>query len=350
MSFRITIEPSGRQFDVLRDEPILAAAIRAGVGMPYGCRDGACGSCKSRLKQGRVIHGAHQQKALSAQEEDAGLVLPCCATPQTDCVLESRAVVGADEYPVLKMPSRVMSLERAAPDVMVLRLQLPSNQAFKYHAGQAVEFLLRDGQRRSYCIAHAPTRMGNPPLIELHIRLASGGLFSDSVFGSLKERDILRLEGPFGRFRLADDPGVPLLLLAQGIGFAPVQALLQQLRDSGQARPTRLYWGGATRADLYRHDGVVQQATELPWLSYVPVLTHPAADADWRGRTGNLAQAVLTDLPQLQDHQAYAAGPANFVDELRQALLGQAGLAADAWFGEPFVAALDIPKSNPQAA
>ena len=61
-----------RGFTVERDEPILAAAIRQGIGLPYGCRDGACGSCKSRLLEGRVIHGAHQLKALSLAEEEAG--------------------------------------------------------------------------------------------------------------------------------------------------------------------------------------------------------------------------------------------------------------------------------------
>ena len=79
MSFSVTVQPSGRSFSVERDEPVLHAAIRQGIGLPYGCKDGACGSCKSRLLEGRVIHGAHQAKALSAADEAAGFVLTCCA-------------------------------------------------------------------------------------------------------------------------------------------------------------------------------------------------------------------------------------------------------------------------------
>ena len=97
MSFQITLKPAELSFTVERDEAILQAAIRQGVGLPYGCRDGACGSCKSRLLEGRVIHGAHQQKALSNAEEDAGFILTCCATPQTDCVVQARSVPGAGE-------------------------------------------------------------------------------------------------------------------------------------------------------------------------------------------------------------------------------------------------------------
>ena len=166
MSFTITVRPGGRSFTVESDETILAAAIRQGIGLPYGCRDGACGSCKSRLVEGRVIHGEHQPKALSTDEEEAGFVLTCCASAATDCIIEARTVPGAGEYPVLKMPCRVLSMERAAPDVMVLRLQLPANQNFRYRAGQYIEFILRDGARRSYSMAGAPHTLGSPPAID----------------------------------------------------------------------------------------------------------------------------------------------------------------------------------------
>jgi CDP-4-dehydro-6-deoxyglucose reductase len=217
------------------------------VGLPYGCKDGACGSCKSRLLDGRVIHGAHQLKALSLSEEEAGLVLTCCATPQTDCTLEARSVPGAGEYPVLKMPTRLLAMHRPAPDVAVLRLQLPANQRFQYHAGQYIEFILRDGARRSYSMANAPTRVGNPPSIELHIRHLPGGLFTDQVFSTLKEKDILRVEGPFGSFFLRES-AKPIILLASGTGLAPVKALIEQHHSwTGSLRAREILddWAGA---------------------------------------------------------------------------------------------------------
>ena len=162
MTFTIQLKPAEVSFTVARDEAILPAAIRQGIGLPYGCRDGACGSCKSRLLEGRVIHGAHQLKALSAAEEEAGFILTCCATPQTDCVVQARNVPGAGEYPVLKLPSRVISITQPASDVVVLRLQLPANQNLRFRAGQYVEFILRDGARRSYSMANAPHNVGTP--------------------------------------------------------------------------------------------------------------------------------------------------------------------------------------------
>jgi CDP-4-dehydro-6-deoxyglucose reductase len=341
MTFQITILPANRSFDVARDETILPAAIRQGIGLPYGCRDGACGSCKSQLLSGRVIHGAHQIKALSDAEEASGLILTCCATPQSDCTVQARSVPGAGEYPVLKMPTRVLTLAKPTPDVAVLRLQLPANQNLQYRAGQYVEFILRDGARRSYSMANAPQHLGSPPAIELHIRHMPGGKFTDHVFGDMKEKDILRMEGPFGSFFLRDESTKPIILLSSGTGFAPIKALLQQLQLSGNKRPVSLYWGCRTRADLYMHDWCLQQATHSPWLVYVPVLSDSAPEDAWAGRRGLVHQAVMADWPDLSEHQVYACGAPAMVDAAQRDFVAHCGLPAFEFFADAFTSEAD---------
>lgn len=341
MSLTVTIQPAGRSFEVERDEPILAAAIRAGVGLPYGCRDGACGSCKSRLLEGRVVHGAHQQKALSPAEEVAGLILPCCATPQTDCVVEARMVPGAGEFPVLKMPCRVMQIERPATDVAVLRLQLPANVAFQFRAGQFVEFILRDGARRSYSMANAPHNLGTPPAIELHIRHMAGGKFTEHVFGAMKEKEILRMEGPFGSFVLREDSAKPIVLLASGTGFAPIKALIEHMQHKDMRRPAVLYWGARTKADLYMHHWAAQTAAAWPMLRYVPVLSEARPDDHWTGRTGFVHRAVMDDLPDLSGHQVYACGVPIMVDSARRDFVANCGLPDDEFIADAFTSEAD---------
>lgn len=341
MSFQITLIPANRSFEVARDEAILPAAIRQGVGLPYGCRDGACGSCKSKLVEGRVIHGAHQLKALSHAEEEAGFILTCCATPQTDCVVEARSVPGAGEHPVLKMPSRVMTIERAAPDVAVLKLQLPANQNLQYRAGQYVEFILRDGSRRSYSMANAPHGLGSPPAIELHIRHMPGGKFTDHVFSAMKEKEILRMEGPFGSFFLREDSSKPMILLASGTGFAPIKALIQHLRGKGITREAVLYWGCRRRSDLYQHAWCEQAAAEMPNLRYVPVLSEPTAEDAWTGRTGFVHQAVMADVPDLSGHQVYACGAPIMVDSAHRDFVARCGLPEDEFYADSFTSEAD---------
>ena len=340
MSFTINLVPAARSFAVERDEAILPAAIRQGVGLPYGCRDGACGSCKSKLLEGRVIQGAHQLKALSVAEEEAGFILTCCATPQTDCTVEARTVPGAGEYPVLKLPSRVLSIERPAADVAVLKLQLPANQNLQYRAGQYVEFILQganSGSRRSYSMANAPHNLGSPPAIELHLRHMPGGKFTDHVFTAMKERDILRLEGPFGSFFLREESVKPMILLASGTGFAPIKAIVEHMQHKALTRPAVLYWGARKKADLYLHDWCVQAAAVMPNLRYVPVLS----DEDWEGRAGFVHRAVMQDWSDLSGHQVYACGAPVMVDSAQRDFSVLCGLPADEFYADAFTSEAD---------
>ena len=341
MTFTVTVQPSGRSFQVSRDEPILAAAIRQGIGLPYGCKDGACGSCKSRLLEGRVIHGAHQSKALSVEEAEAGWTLTCCAAAQTDVVIEARTVAGAGEFPVRKMPVRLTRIDRAAPDVAVLTLQLPANGALQYHAGQYVEFILRDNARRSYSMANAPHTQGDKPWLELHIRHMPGGLFTDTVFGALKEKDILRIEGPFGSFFLREDSSKPIVLLASGTGFAPIKAIIEQLQFTGSQRRTLLYWGCLSRVDLYQHEWALNAAAQMQNLHYIPVLSEPKPQDEWTGRTGLVHKVVMHDHPDLSGHQVYACGAPIMVESAQHDFTLKCGLPNDEFYADSFTSEAD---------
>ena len=336
MSFQISVQPSGRQFEVLPGETILAAGIRQGIGLPYGCKDGACGSCKCKKISGTVTHGAHQSKALSADEEAAGMVLTCCAQVDSDVVLESRQVTEAGAFVVRKFPVRVISLEKKSDDVMVVQLQLPANDSFQYHAGQYVEFLLRDGARRSYSMANAPAST-----MELHIRHMPGGKFTDHVFGAMKEKEILRIEGPFGSFYLREESTKPIVFLASGTGFAPIKAIIEHMKLKNIQRPAALYWGGRRPADLYLTDWLHMQLADLPNLKFVPVVSDALPQDQWTGRTGFVHQAVLQDLPDLSGHQVYACGAPVVVDSARRDFVAQARLPEDEFFADAFTSEAD---------
>jgi CDP-4-dehydro-6-deoxyglucose reductase len=336
--FHITIEPSGREFSVAAAETILAAGIAQGINLPYGCKDGACGSCKCKKISGAVSHGAHQSKALSDAEEAQGYVLTCCASPESDVVLESRQVTLEGAFAIKKMPVRVASLEKVSADVMVLRLQMPANDVFAYHAGQYIEFLLRDGVRRSYSMANAPHLIDRG--LELHIRHMPGGKFTDHVFGTMKERDILRIEGPYGSFYLREDSTKPIVLLASGTGFAPVKAMIEHMHFNGIKRPVTLYWGGRRPADLYMDAWVKDRLAEMPELRYVPVVSNALPEDNWNGRTGFVHRAVLQDLPDLAGYQVYACGAPIVVDSARADYLA-VGLPEDEFYADAFTSEAD---------
>ncbi len=337
-TFHISIEPSGRAFDVAAGQTILAAGIAQGINLPYGCQDGACGSCKCKKISGSVIHGAHQSKALSDAEEAQGFVLTCCARPMSNVVLESRQVTMEGAFAIRKMPTRVTSLQKVSDDVMVVRLQMPTQDVFAYHAGQYIEFLLQGNVHRSYSMANAPHLIGQG--LELHIRHMPGGKFTDHVFGTMKERDIFRVEGPYGSFYLREDSAKPIVLLASGTGFAPIKAIIEHIQFKGITREVTLYWGGRRPADLYLDAWVKARLAEMPNLRYVPVVSDALPEDNWHGRTGFVHRAVLQDVPDLSGHQVYACGAPIVVESARVDYLA-AGLPQDEFYADAFTSEAD---------
>ncbi len=354
-TFHVSILPSGREFEAGADESMLAAGIRQGIGLPYGCKDGACGSCKCKKISGTVRQGPHQQKALSDAEAAAGYVLTCCGFAETDVVLESRQVALAGAFAARKMPSRVVLVERKSHDVMMVRLQLPATDAFNYFPGQYIEFLLKDNVRRSYSMATAPQTLTKldangatvpANMIELHIRHLPGGLFTDTVFSTMKEKDILRVEGPYGSFYLREDSAKPIVLLASGTGFAPIKALIENMQLKGITRPATLYWGGRRPPDLYLDSWVQERLKEMPNLAYVPVISDALPEDGWSGRTGFVHNAVLQDFPDLSGHQVYACGAPIVVDSARAAYTGAGQLDPDEFYADSFLTAADKAKET----
>jgi CDP-4-dehydro-6-deoxyglucose reductase len=339
MTFQVTVQPSGRQFSCDEGETVLAAAIRTGVGLPYGCKNGACGTCKGKLISGEVTHGAHQEKALPVAEEHNGYSLFCCAVPHSDIVIEAREVLGAGEFPIKKLPTRVAKLDKVSDDVMIVSLQLPATEKFQYRAGQYIEFLLKDGKRRSYSMANAPQLAEQ---VTLHVRHMPGGLFTDHVFNTMKERDILRFEGPLGTFFLREDSDKPMVLLASGTGFAPIKALVEHAVHEKIARPMVLYWGGRRPKDLYMHELCEEWARTIPNFKYIPVISEAKPEDHWNGRTGFVHRAVIDDLPDLSGHQVYACGTPIMVDSANRDFVALCNLPEEEFYADSFTSEADL--------
>ena len=338
----VTLQPSGHQFQVEEGEAVLAAALRQGFVLPYGCKNGACGSCKGKILAGTVDYGVYQQKALSDEEKAQGKALFCQAKPLSDLVLEARTVGAAKDIQIKKLPCRVQKMERLAEDVMVLRLKLPANEKLVFLAGQYIEFLLKDGSRRSFSIANPPH---DAELIELHVRRVAGGQFTDHVFGKMKERDILRCEGPFGTFFLREDSDKPIVFVASGTGFAPIKAVIEHMFHKSIARPMTLYWGGRRPKDLYMNALAQKWAAAQPGFKYVPVISDALPEDNWNGRAGFVHRAVMQDFPDLSRHQVYACGVPIMVDSAKRDFIAQCRLPEEEFYADSFTTQADIAAS-----
>jgi CDP-4-dehydro-6-deoxyglucose reductase len=336
---RVTLQPSGLQFQVEDGESVLTAALRQGYVLPYGCRNGACGSCKGKLLEGSLDYGTYQKKALPDEEKAQGKALFCQARPLTDLVIEARTVGAAKDIQVKTLPCRIHKMERVADDVMILHLKLPANERLQFLAGQYIEFLLKDGSRRSFSMGNAPH---DDELIQLHVRRVAGGQFTEHVFGKMKERDILRFEGPLGTFFLREDNDRPLVFVASGTGFAPIKSILEYAFRKGVTRPMVLYWGGRRPADLYMNELALKWAAEQPGFRYVPVISEAASEDAWTGRAGFVHRAVMEDFPDLSGHQVYACGVPIMVDSARRDFVQKCQLPELEFFADSFTTQADL--------
>ncbi len=338
----VTLQPSGHSFQVEDGETVLAAALRQGFILPYGCKNGACASCKGRIVEGTVDYGVTQAKALTDADKAAGKALFCQAKPLTDLVVEARTIGAAKDIPVKILPCRVQRLQRLADDVMQIDLKLPANERLQFLAGQFIEFLLRDGSRRSYSMANAPH---DDEFLQVHVRHLPGGLFTDHVFGKMKERDILRFEGPLGTFFLREDSDKPLVFVASGTGFAPIKSIIEHAIHAGINRPMTLYWGGRRPKDLYLNDLAERWMRDRPGFSYVPVVSDALPADGWTGRTGFVHRAVMEDLPDLSGHQVYACGVPVMVEAARADFVARCGLPESEFYADSFTSQADLAQS-----
>jgi CDP-4-dehydro-6-deoxyglucose reductase, E3 len=341
MGFRVTLRPSGHEFEVADGKTVLAAALAAGRNLAYSCRAGSCTTCKARILDGRVEYGKINEFHLDAAQRASGYALLCQAVPLSDLVIEAHELTLHLSEPRL-VPCRVKRIERPAPDVAVIALRLPYNDNMLFAAGQYVDFLLPDGKRRSYSIATAPDLEGSLMDIELHVRHAPGGAFTDRVFGALKVGEILRFEGPLGTFYLREDSEKPIVLLAGGTGFAPIKAMVEYALKRRIGRPMALYWGCRARRDLYMAELPARWAAETPGFRFVPVLSEPAPEDAWTGRTGLVHRTVMEDLPDLSGHQVYASGTPAMVEAARRDFARVCGLPADAFFADSFLTEAEL--------
>jgi len=321
MSFTVTNQRNGGSFSANQGESILDAALRDNRIFPYGCRSGVCGACKCSLLSGSVDYGEYEDFALSDEEKAAGKMLICQATPLEDVTIDVDEVMAGQNIQIKMLPCRVGKLERLADDVVRLYLTLPKTQEFNYIAGQYIDIVMKDGQRRSFSIANQPA-MSRQDGLELHIRHVPDGHFTPRVFDSMKERDLLRLEGPFGTYFLQSKPDQPIIMIAGGTGFSPIKGLIEHAMADDPEYNIHLFWGARDEQDLYLDDLAKHWQEKYANFKYTPVLSDSSSD-NWTGAQGFVHEIVVASYESFTDFDVYASGPPIMIDAVRDSLSGK---------------------------
>ena len=318
MTFTITNQRNDGRFEANQGESILDAALRDNRIFPYGCRGGACGACKCTLVSGEVDYGDYEEFALSDEEKAEGKMLICQASPLSDLVIDVNEVMAGENIQIKMLPCRVGKMERLAEDVIRMYLTLPKSQEFNYIAGQYIDIIMKDGQRRSFSIANQPHDSREEGL-ELHVRHVPDGQFTPRVFNSMKERDLLRLEGPFGTYFLQTEADRPIIMVAGGTGFSPIKGLIEQALAADPGYRIHLFWGARDQQDLYLDQLAMEWQQKYSGFQYTPVLSE-SKNENWQGATGWVHDQVIATYEDFSTFDVYASGPPVMIDAVRDAL------------------------------
>ena len=315
----VRIEPHGRTLRVTPGQPILQAALSAGLNLPHSCKSGHCGSCRARLLAGAIHYPNGPPLGITAEEVGRGDILLCQARAHSDLTVQARLIASVADVEIKTLPCRIARLTPLAPDVMQLWLRLPAVERLRFHPGQYLDVLLENGRRRSFSIASPPH---DSEALELHVRRVNGGGFSERLFGaaagvgSLGTGALLRIEGPIGQFSYREGLG-PVLMVAGGTGFAPLKSMLRHMLETGIRRDLHLYWGARHTQDVYEEALVLEWVRRHPQLKFTAVLSEASAAEAAHHRAGWVHEAVLADYPELARFEVYAAGPPAMIEAMR---------------------------------
>lgn len=341
MSHTLTIEPLGVELEIEEGQTILDAALRAGIYLPHACCHGLCATCKVRVLDGEVEHGDASSFALMDFERGEGRTLACCATAESNIVIEAEIEEDPDarNIPIRDFVGRVARIDDLTPTIKGVWIELDAAAGIHFQAGQYVNLRLPDDiGTRAFSIASAPAQGS---LVELNVRRVPGGAGTAYVHERLAVGDAISLTGPYGRFFVRKSANLPMIFFAGGSGLSSPRSMILDLLAEGCALPITLVNGQRNRSELFDHAEFEALAEAHPNVRYIPVLSDEPADSGWQGARGFAHEAAVEVFGNdFRGHKAYLCGPPLMIEACIAALM-QGRLFERDIYTEKFLSAAD---------
>ncbi|MBW0454431.1 MAG: 2Fe-2S iron-sulfur cluster binding domain-containing protein [Candidatus Kinetoplastibacterium crithidii] len=332
MSFCISIKPGIEYLIAKKNQSILDAAKEKKIALPHSCSNGKCAKCKCKVLSGSFEISNYSSNALTEQEKSNNMILTCRTYPLSDMVIQYDNLI--DKSSSFKTVGKLISIEKKAVDIIVLKIKIPLGERFLFKPGQYIDFLLDNGRKRSYSIANSPFI---DKYLEFHIRHFFGGLFTDQLFGltnnHLKENDVLRLEGPFGSFILQEQTKNPIIFLASGTGFAPIKSMMEYIiRKNIFSQPIYLYWAARKLSDIYMDDLAKSWESSIRNFKYIPIVIDQTSES-----MVNIPKYVMQDFKDLSDFQVYACGSNIMIESAKRDFIMKCRLPVNEFYSDAFI-------------
>jgi toluene monooxygenase electron transfer component len=308
---KIKISDSDMQYECADGDTILRAGLRAGMGMPYECSVGSCGTCKIELLEGTVDTLWTQAPGLSERDVKRGRSLACQSRPKSDCTIKVRlGKENASHHQPRQFDGTLVDVRNLTHDLREFRIR--ADRPAEFLPGQYGLFALPgvSGMR-----AYSMSNISNPEG-EWHfqIKRVPKGAGTTVLFDQTNVGDTIKLDGPFGLAYLRNQSPRDIVCIAGGSGLSPMVSIARGIaREKNLAdRKIHFFYGGRGPQDICGEEFLRELPGYGERISFYPVISMPELDVDrvWKGKTGfvhDVAAEMLSDsLPQFE---CYFAGP-----------------------------------------
>lgn len=322
---KVTIQPSNLEFNISdsdKQQTILDNAIKNDIQLPYSCKHGVCGACKAKVINGKskftIPENEIAKWALSDEERQNGYILTCISQiseSEQNLTLHCANAVQAHLPTPQKLRARIEKMELLDSDIMKVILRLAAtnedNQKvgnIQFVPGQYLKIMADDKRPRAFSMANLANDKNE---VELHIRNIADGHFTPKFFdGTFKVKDIVDVIVPLGNFILRKNTpsDVPLVFVAGGTGFAPIQAILTDYFNNNADKNNRqiyLFWGVRKHSGLYADEIIAKWKQQNQNFNYIPVVSDEIDNSSWNGETGFVHEVVAK---YMQNVSSLAAG------------------------------------------
>ena len=304
------------------DDTVLLAALRAGIGFPYECNAGACGSCKYELLEGEVQSLCDNPPGLTARDIRKNMHLACQTKPISNISVKTRL---SDEYVPLNGTKRVAAQFIQSFNVThdIKEFVFLTNQPADFQPGQyALLSFPSLGIKRAYSMSNLPNAKGE---WRFQIRQVSNGVSTDYLFNRIHPGDVIEIDAPYGMAYVRDNAR-HIVCVAGGSGLAPMVSIARGASEQGLLKDKKLhfFYGGRSYKDV----GVASQISDLPGFGqkifFHPVVSDTSEDnlKNWSGEFGFVHELVEKKLGEgIKEYEFYFAGPPPMTKSLQETLM-----------------------------
>lgn len=325
MTHTLQIDGVEQIIPVSPGDTVLRAALRAGVGFPYECNSGGCGSCKFDLVSGTVDNLWPEAPGLTERDHRKGKLLACQCVPTSDLAIKAR--IDQDFIPKIR-PQRQLARLVGVTDIThdIREFRFLTDAPARFLPGQyAILKIVGVDAPRCYSMSNIPNAGGE---WHFQIRRVPHGRFTSALFSRLRVGDQIEIDGPYGLAYLREDRQRDIVCIAGGSGLAPMVSIARGAAAAGMLQQHHLhfFYGGRTPRDLCGEDFLRELDPEGKRIFYHPVVSdaYSVEQHGWTGDIGFVHEWVPRKLgDELGAFEFYFAGPPPMTQAIQEMLMIQ---------------------------